>query len=105
MRRRTFDALVSTGGLIIAIVLTVAGGLLLWGHSFADNNVKQQLSQQHIYFPATGDVQLKEPAIGNFLSKYAQPADAKGHGKQVTTGAQASRNSRSHNSNIKRFHN
>jgi hypothetical protein len=89
MRRRTFDALVSTGGLFLAIVLAVAGGLLVWGHSFAQHNVSQQLSQQRIYFPAKGDPQLKEPAIGNFLSKYAVPADKFGHGLQVTTGSQA----------------
>jgi hypothetical protein len=89
MRRRTFDALVSTGGLVLAIILAVAGGLLVWGHNFADHNVSQQLSQQHIYFPATGDAQLKEPAIGNYLSKYAIPADKAGHGLQVTNGSQA----------------
>ena len=32
MRRRTFDALVSVAGLVLAGVLVVAGGLLLWGH-------------------------------------------------------------------------
>ena len=89
MRRRTFDALVSTGALVIAILLVVAGGLLLWGHNFAQDNVKQQLSQQHIYFPPAGDPQLKEPAIGNYLSKYAIPADKAGHGMQVTTYSQA----------------
>ena len=35
MRRKTFDLLVSTAGLVIAAVLLVAGGLLTWGYSFA----------------------------------------------------------------------
>ncbi len=42
MRRRTFDALVSTGGMIVAAVLLVAGALLMWGHSFINTNVHNQ---------------------------------------------------------------
>ena len=34
VRRKTFDLLVSTGGLVLAAVLLVAGGLLMWGYSF-----------------------------------------------------------------------
>ena len=37
MRRKTFDLLVSTGGLVLAAVLLVAGGLLMWGYSFANS--------------------------------------------------------------------
>jgi hypothetical protein len=33
MRRRTFDALASVAGLVLAVVLAVAGGLALWGHA------------------------------------------------------------------------
>jgi hypothetical protein len=33
MRRRTFDALATTAGFVIAAILLVAGGLLLWGHN------------------------------------------------------------------------
>src|SRR3979409_1862402 len=34
MRRRTFDALATAAGLLIAGLLLVAGGLLTWGHTF-----------------------------------------------------------------------
>ena len=44
MRRKTFDALVSVGGLVLAGVLLVAGVLLLWGHSYANGQVTSQLS-------------------------------------------------------------
>jgi len=82
MRRRTFDALVSTGGLILAIVLAVAGGLLVWGHNFADNNVKSQLVQQKISFPTTqGIAAQKNAEITKYVTPYA--------GQQLTTGKQA----------------
>jgi len=81
MRRKTFDALLTTGGLLIAAVLLVAGGLLTWAHSFVDNQVRAQLSQQQIFFPKAGDPQLKEAEIGPYLTKYA--------GQQLTNGAQA----------------
>ena len=81
MRRKTFDALLTTGGLLIAAVLLIAGGLLTWAHGFVSDQVKSQLSQQQIFFPKAGDAQLKEAKIGPYLSKYA--------GQQLTTGAQA----------------
>src|SRR3954469_16305245 len=51
MRRKTFDALLSTGGLVIAGLLIISGALLTWGHSFATNQVHTQLSSQKVFFP------------------------------------------------------
>ncbi|MBL7493749.1 hypothetical protein I6A60_35120 [Frankia sp. AgB1.9] len=81
MRRRTFDFLLSTGGLVVAVVLFIAGGLLLWGHSFANDNVRNQLAAEQIYFPAKGSKALADPRIGPYLNKYA--------GQQLVTGPQA----------------
>jgi hypothetical protein len=81
MRRRAFDTILTTGGLMVTIVLLVAGGLLLWGHSFANNNVHDQLAAQQIYFPPKGSPALASPDIGPYLNKYA--------GQQLTTGPQA----------------
>ncbi|ONH22606.1 hypothetical protein BL253_35245 [Pseudofrankia asymbiotica] len=81
MRRRTFDFLLSTGGLVVAVVLFIAGGLLLWGHSFANDNVRNQLSAEKIYFPPKGSEALADPQIGPYLDKYA--------GQQLLTGPQA----------------
>jgi hypothetical protein len=81
MRRRAFDTILATGGLMVTIVLLVAGGLLLWGHSFANSNVHNQLAAQQIYFPPTGSPALASPDIGPYLNKYA--------GQQLTTGPQA----------------
>ena len=81
MRRKTFDALLTTGGLVLAAILVVAGVLGLWAHNFVDNQVKTQLSQQQIFFPAAGSAAISDPAIKPYLTKYA--------GQQLTTGAQA----------------
>jgi len=81
MRRRTFDIILSSVGAVVTIVLLVAGGLLMWGYTFANNNVHDQLSAQQIYFPAAGSDALKPPEIGPFLNQYAS--------QKLTTGAQA----------------
>ena len=62
MRRRTLDALLTTGGLVVAAVLLIAGGLLTYGHSFVHNEVKTQLAAQQIFFPAAGSAGLADPA-------------------------------------------
>jgi hypothetical protein len=83
MRRRTFDALASAAGLVLAAVLLVAGGLLVWGHSFVDSQVSTQLSAQKIVFPATSNPEFKAlpAADAAAMSQYA--------GQTMTTGAQA----------------
>src|SRR3954466_2067362 len=48
MTRKNPDALLSAGGLVVAAILLVAGGLLLWAHSFVEDQVTTQLSAQQI---------------------------------------------------------
>ena len=79
MRRKTFDGLMATGGLVLAVVLLVAGGLLTWAHTFVTDQVREQLTAQKIVMPE-GEA-IADPAIRPYLSKYA--------GQQLTTGAQA----------------
>jgi hypothetical protein len=81
MRRKSFDTLVSTAGLVIAAVLFTASGLLFWAHSFIDDNVRTQLVAQKIFFPPKGSDAINDPAIKPYLSQYA--------GQQLTTGTQA----------------
>jgi hypothetical protein len=83
VRRKTFDLLVSTGGLILAAVLLVAGGLLMWGYSFASSQVHDQLAAQKIVFPATGNPEFKA------LPAADQAAMGSYAGQALTTGAQA----------------
>ncbi|GAA3114056.1 hypothetical protein JOF29_003680 [Kribbella aluminosa] len=81
MRRKTFDALLTSAGFVLAIVLVAAGGLLLWAHNFVDNQVHSQLAAQQIFFPKAGSDSLNDPAVKPYLFKYA--------GLQLVTGAQA----------------
>jgi hypothetical protein len=80
MRRKTFDALLTVGGLVLAIVLLASGGLLWWAHSFVNDQVTTQLSQQKISFPPKGPA-TASPEIGPFLNQYA--------GQPMVNGQQA----------------
>ena len=51
MRRMTFDTIASAVGLLLAVLLLVAGGLLFWAYSFVNNQVEQQLTEQQITSP------------------------------------------------------
>ena len=75
MSRRSLDTILSITGFVLAVVFAVAGGLLLWGGSFATTTVHDQLAAQNISF-ATDASTLPESA-----QQYA--------GQQVTTGEQA----------------
>jgi hypothetical protein len=80
MRRKTFDALVTTVGLVLAVILLAAGGLMMWGHSFVDSQVHNQLAAQKIVFPPSGSPAIKAPEFAA-MHQYA--------GQLMTTGAQA----------------
>jgi hypothetical protein len=56
MQRKVFDRLASGVGAALVVILLVAGGLLVWGHSFAQSNVRDQLAQQQISFPSKAEV-------------------------------------------------
>jgi hypothetical protein len=80
MRRRTFDALATTVGLVLAVILLAAGGLMLWGHSFVDSQVHNQLVAQKIVFPPNGSPAIKAPEFAA-MHQYA--------GQTMSNGAQA----------------
>jgi hypothetical protein len=83
MRRRTFDAMATMAGLVLAVVLAIGGGLLLWGHSVVSTNVHNQLAAQKVVFPTAGSPEIKAlPASdATAMKQYA--------GQLMTTGAQA----------------
>jgi hypothetical protein len=82
MRRKMLDALLSTGGLVVAVVLIAAGGLLTWGHLFVSTQVHNQLAAEKIFFPDKAAIAAQhEPEITKFVSPYA--------GQQVVNGQQA----------------
>ena len=78
LKRRTIDSLLVSAGLVAAVVLAVAAGLLNWGAGFADDYVKDELSSQQISFP---DAAALTEQGRDDLVKYA--------GLQLTTGKQA----------------
>lgn len=87
MRRKTFDALLTTGGLVVAVVLAVAGGLLAWGHSFAQSNVHNQLAKQQIFFPPKAA--FAHAQAGTEITPSMIPSVSQYAGQQLLTGAQA----------------
>jgi hypothetical protein len=83
MRRRTFDALAAMAGLVLAVVLAIGGGMLVWGHAVISTDVHNQLAAQKIVFPPA-----HSPAITELPA--ADAAAMRGYaGQLMTTGAQA----------------
>lgn len=87
MKRKTLDLILTAVGGALVVVLVAAGSLLLWGSNFSNNEVRNQLSLQQVYFPkATAFAHAKAgteitPTMKPYLLQYA--------GQEVLTGAQA----------------
>jgi hypothetical protein len=87
MRRKTLDLLLTLLGAAMVVVLLVAGGLLLWGASFANNSVHNQLAQQEIYFPSAAA--FAHPKAGTEITPSMIPSVSQYAGQQLLTGQQA----------------
>jgi hypothetical protein len=87
MSRKVMDKLASSIGIVTVVVLVVAGGLMTWGHSFANSSVRTQLAQQQINFPAKAAFAHAKP--GTEITPGMIPYLAKYAGQQLTTGPQA----------------
>ncbi len=80
--RATLDKLISWTGVLLAVILLVAGGLLTWANQFIDHQVTDQLSAQRITMPTNQTGLADLPAADRAaLQKFA--------GEQLTTGPQA----------------
>ena len=62
MRRRTFDILMVTAGLFLAVTLIASGVMLTWAHNFIGNEVHTQLAAQQIYFPPANSKAVAGPS-------------------------------------------
>src|SRR5580698_2997333 len=80
MKRRTFDILMATAGLFLAITLIASGVMALWASNFIGNEVHTQLAAQQIFFPAANSKAVAAPEFAA-MRQYG--------GQQLTTGAQA----------------
>ena len=87
MRRRAFDILASGVGLVVVAVLIVAGALALWGNSYVNSNVHNQLAEQQIFFPPK--VAFAHPMPGTEITSAMIPSVSQYAGEQLLTGAQA----------------
>jgi hypothetical protein len=80
--RATLDRLISIGGLLLVVVLLVAGALLVWANVFIGNQVHDQLAAQKITMPTDKTGLATLPAADKAaLEPYA--------GQLMTTGKQA----------------
>jgi hypothetical protein len=87
MSRKVFDYLASGTGVVVVLVLLVAGGLLTWGSSFINDNVHNQLAQQQIYFPPKAA--FAHPKAGTEITPSMIPSVSQYAGQQLLTGDQA----------------
>jgi hypothetical protein len=86
MRRKVFDKLASVGGIVVVLVLAVAGSLLLVGYNFANNYVHTQLAEQQITFPSAAAFAHPD---GQEITKSMVPSVSQYAGQQLLTGQQA----------------
>jgi hypothetical protein len=87
MQRKVFDLIASAGGAVMVIVLVVAGVLLMWGYSFANSNVHNQLAEQQIVFPAKAA--FAHPVAGSEITPSMVGTVSKYAGQPLVTGQQA----------------
>jgi hypothetical protein len=86
MRRNSHLTLV-IAGFAAAVLLAVAGGLLLWGSTYVHNTVKDQLSAQQIYFPPASA--FAHAKAGTEITPNMIPSVSQYAGQQLLTGQQA----------------
>ncbi|MCA0330593.1 MAG: hypothetical protein LCI03_11925 [Actinobacteria bacterium] len=78
MKRRTLDITLATIGAVMAVILAVAGALLLFAASFTNQTITDQLTAQKISFPPAAAMEAPEY---DAIRQYA--------GQPVTNGTEA----------------
>ena len=85
--RRNSHLTLTLAGFAAAVLLAVAGGLLLWGSTYVHNTVTNQLSAQQIYFPP--QAAFAHPKAGTEITPNMIPSVSQYAGQQMLTGQQA----------------
>jgi hypothetical protein len=85
--RRNYSRLAVIGGLAVAAILLVAGGLLTWGSAYVHNTVQGQLSAQQIFFPPKAAFTTAK--AGTEITPSMIPSVSQYAGEQLLTGQQA----------------
>ena len=86
MRRNSHFTL-AIAGFATAVLLAVAGGLLLWGSAYVHNTVHNQLAAQQIYFPP--QAAFAHAKAGTEITPNMIPSVSQYAGQQMVTGQQA----------------
>lgn len=81
--RSALDKLISWTGLLLAVVLLVAGGLLTWANTFIGDQVNHQLSMQDITMPSGDGLAALPQGDQDALDEWADGST------KMTTGPQA----------------
>jgi hypothetical protein len=79
--------LASGVGLVVVVVLVVAGALMLWGNNYVNSNVHNQLAEQQIFFPSKAA--FAHPVAGTEITAAMIPSVSQYAGQELLTGAQA----------------
>jgi hypothetical protein len=85
--RRNSRLTLTLAGFAAAVLLAVAGGLLLWGSTYVHNTVQGQLSAQQIYFPPKAA--FAHPKADTEITPNMIPSVSQYAGQQLLTGQQA----------------
>ncbi len=85
--RRNSRFTLAIAGFAAAVLLAVAGGLLLWGSTYVHNTVQNQLSAQQIFFPSASA--FAHPKAGTEITPSMIPSVSQYAGEQLLTGQQA----------------
>ena len=85
--RRNSRFTLTIAGFAAAVLLAVAGGLLIWGSTYVHNTVQSQLAQQQIYFPPASA--FAHPKAGTEITPSMIPSVSQYAGQQMLTGQQA----------------
>jgi hypothetical protein len=85
--RRNSRFTLAIAGFAAAVLLAVAGGLLLWGSTYVHNTVQNQLAAQQIFFPPASA--FAHPKAGTEITPNMIPSVSQYAGEQLLTGQQA----------------
>ena len=85
--RRNSRFTLAIAGFAAAVLLAVAGGLLLWGSAYVHNTVQNQLAAQQIFFPPASA--FAHPKAGTEITPGMIPSVSQYAGEQMLTGQQA----------------
>ena len=86
MRRRVFDVLTSAVGLVLVVVLFVAGALLMWGPASPAPSAQPARRAGNLLPAGVG---VRTPQAGTEITPSMIPSVSQYAGQQLLTGAQA----------------